>query len=142
MEIQIKYFTDKIDKIQKIDKGDWIDLRAAAAMTLRAGETALIPLGVAMKLPAGYEAHVAPRSSTLKNWGIMQTNSLGIIDESYCGDNDQWMFPVIAIRNTAINVNDRICQFRIVEKQPEVTFTEVEHLLDESRGGFGSTGAQ
>lgn len=141
MVIQIKYFTDKIDKIVKIEKGDWIDLRAAAAFKLTKGETALIPLGVAMKLPAGYEAHIAPRSSTFKKWGIIQTNSIGIIDESYCGDSDQWLLPIMAMRDTEIQVNDRICQFRIVEKQPEVQFEEVEKLLDEDRGGFGSTGS-
>lgn len=138
--IKIKYFTDEIDKIQKIDKGDWIDLRAAETVELKAGEFKLIPLGVAMKLPEEYEAHLAPRSSTFKNWGIIQTNSIGVVDESYCGDNDQWLFPAYALRDTIINVNDRICQFRIMEKQPSIEFEEVEFLSDEDRGGFGSTG--
>ena len=139
-EIKIKYFTEEIDKIQKIEKGDWIDMRAAKKVVLEKGDFALIPLGVAMQLPEGYEAHVVPRSSTYKNFGIIQTNHQGVIDESYCGDNDQWFFPAYALRNTTINVNDRICQFRIVEKQPEITFTEVEHLGNEDRGGHGSTG--
>jgi dUTP pyrophosphatase len=141
MEIKIKYFANNIDKVEKIDKGDWIDLRAAQNVSLKAGEFKLIPLGVGMKLPEGYEAYLAPRSSTFKKWGIIQTNSIGIIDESYCGDEDQWMMPVFAIRDTEIKVNDRICQFRISKKQPEVSFTEVKELLDETRGGFGSTGA-
>ena len=108
--ITIKYFTDKIEKLTYIDgKSDWIDLRAAEDVALKAGEFKLIPLGVAMKLPQGYEAHVVPRSSTFKNFGIIQTNHCGIIDESYCGDNDQWYFPAYALRDTEIHVNDRIC---------------------------------
>ena len=139
--ITIKYFTDKIEKLTYIDgKSDWIDLRAAEDVALKAGEFKLIPLGVAMKLPQGYEAHVVPRSSTFKNFGIIQTNHCGIIDESYCGDNDQWYFPAYALRDTEIHVNDRICQFRIVENQPRLTFTKVEHLDGPDRGGFGSTG--
>lgn len=140
MIIQIKYFDKEIDKITKIDKGDWIDLRAAKTVELQAGEFALIPLGVGMILPEGYEAHVVPRSSTYKNFGVIQTNSMGVIDNSYCGENDQWHFPAYALRQTTIHKNDRICQFRIQKKQPEVTFEEVEHLKQESRGGFGSTG--
>lgn len=137
--IQIKYFTD-IDKIAAIDKGDWIDLRSAETISMKQGEFRLIPLGVAMKLPEGYEAHVVPRSSTYKNFGIIQTNSTGIIDNSYCGDNDQWLFPAYALRDTIINKNDRICQFRIVEKMKPVTFVEVDKLEGEDRGGIGSTG--
>lgn len=138
--IKIKYFTDKIDKINKIDKGDWIDLRAAETVELKAGEFKLIPLGIAMQLPEGYEAHVVPRSSTYKNFGIIQTNHQAVIDESYCGDNDQWWYPALAQRDTVINVNDRICQFRIMEKQPPITFVEVDTLGNEDRGGIGSTG--
>ena len=123
--ITIKYFTDKIEKLTYIDgKSDWIDLRAAEDVALKAGEFKLIPLGVAMKLPQGYEAHVVPRSSTFKNFGIIQTNHCGIIDESYCGDNDQWYFPAYALRDTEIHVNDRICQFRIMEHQPTIQFEE------------------
>ena len=140
--IKIKYFTDEIDKINKIDKGDWIDLRAAETVELKAGEFKLIPLGIAMQLPEGYEAHVVPRSSTYKNFGIIQTNHQAVIDESYCGDNDQWWYPALAQRDTVINVNDRICQFRIMEKQPPITFEEVEVLGNDDRGGIGSTGVK
>lgn len=140
MEIKIKYFTDKIEKVAPISKGDWIDLRAADTFELKAGEFKLIPLGVAMQLPVGYEAHVAPRSSTFKNFGIIQTNSIGIVDNSYCGDNDQWFMPVIAMRDTVININDRICQFRIIENQPHIEFNTVEKLENPNRGGHGSTG--
>ena len=121
--IQIKYFTDKIEKLTYIDgKSDWIDLRAAKDMELKAGEYAMIPLGVAMKLPEGYEAHIVPRSSTYKNYGLIQTNQMGVVDESYCGDNDQWHMPVYALRDTVIHVNDRVCQFRIMEHQPKIVF--------------------
>ena len=140
MDIKIKYFTEEIEKIAPISKGDWIDLRAAQKVELKAGEFRLIPLGVAMQLPAGYEAHVCPRSSTFKNFGVIQTNSMGIIDNSYCGDNDQWFFPAFALRDTVIKENDRICQFRILENQPKLVFTRVEHLESPDRGGFGSTG--
>lgn len=138
--IRIKYFSDKIDKIQEIDKGDWIDLRAAETVKLKAGEFKLIPLGVAMELPYGHEAHIVPRSSTYKNFGIIQTNHQAVIDESYCGDNDQWFYPAYALRDTVININDRICQFRIMEKQPSIVFDEVKCLNNEDRGGIGSTG--
>lgn len=138
--IRIKYFSDKIDKIQEIDKGDWIDLRSAETIELKAGEFKLIPLGVAMELPYGHEAHIVPRSSTYKNFGIIQTNHQAVIDESYCGDNDQWFYPAYALRDTIININDRICQFRIMEKQPNIVFDEVKSLNNEDRGGIGSTG--
>lgn len=142
MEIYIKYFSEDIEKIEKIAKGDWIDLRSAEDVELKAGQFRLIRLGVGMILPEGYEAHVAPRSSTFKNFGIIQTNSTGIIDNSYCGDKDEWRMPAYALRDTEIHKNDRICQFRIVEKQPEFQFVPVEHLKEDSRGGFGSTGKQ
>ena len=143
MEIKIKYFTDKIDKLCYIDgKSDWVDLRAAETVELKAGEFKLIPLGIAMKLPIGYEAHVVPRSSTFKNFGIIQTNSQGVIDESYCGPNDQWFFPAYALRDTTININDRICQFRIVEHQPNIEFTEDSLANNTDRGGHGSTGVK
>ena len=141
--ISIKYFTDKIEKLRYIDgKSDWIDLRAAEEVTLKQGECKLIPLGVAMKLPEGYEAHVVHRSSTFKNFGVLQVNSMGIIDESYSGDNDQWFWPALAVRDTVIHINDRICQFRIMENQPKIDFQEVDHLEGPDRGGFGSTGKQ
>ena len=141
MEIKIKYFTDKIDKLCYIDgKSDWIDLRASETVELKAGEFKLIPLGVAMQLPAGYEAHVVPRSSTFKNFGVIQTNSQGVIDESYSGPNDQWFFPAYALRDTVINTNDRICQFRIIEHQPKIEFCESNLENNSDRGGHGSTG--
>ena len=141
MDIKIKYFKDEIDKLCYVDgKSDWIDLRASESVELKAGEFKLIPLGVAMQLPDGYEAHVVPRSSTFKNFGIIQTNSMGVIDETYSGPNDQWFFPAYAIRDTKINVNDRICQFRIIEHQPKLEFIldTLQHNAD--RGGHGSTG--
>lgn len=138
--IEIKYFDDEIEKIKKIDKGDWIDLRSAEEVELKAGEFKLISLGIGMKLPNGYEAHIAPRSSTFKTWGILQTNSVAVIDNSYCGENDIWKYPVYATKDVTIHKNDRICQFRIVKKQPSIEFIEVEHLEENSRGGFGSTG--
>lgn len=139
--INIKYLTDSIDKLTYIDgKSDWIDLRAAKTVDMEQMEFKLIPLGIAMQLPAGYEAHVIPRSSTFKNFGIIQANSMGLIDESYCGDNDQWYFPAIALRKTTIRTNDRICQFRIMKHQPQIEFREVDNLNNESRGGIGSTG--
>ena len=139
--IQIKYLSDKIEKLRYIDgKSEWIDLRAAEDVTLKAGEFRLIPLGVAMQLPKGYEAHIVPRSSTFKNFGILQTNHCGIVDESYCGDNDQWFFPALAMRDTVIHCNDRICQFRIMAHQPKIEFQAVETLGNADRGGIGSTG--
>lgn len=139
-KIKIKYFDNEIDKIEKISKGDWIDLRSAETIHLKKGEFHLIPLGVGMKLPDGYEANIVPRSSTYKNFKVLQTNCFAVIDNSYSGDSDQWMMPVIAMEDTTINKNDRICQFRINEIQPEIEFEVVEHLDDVSRGGFGSTG--
>lgn len=140
--IQIKYFDTEIDKIAPREGGDWIDLRAAETVRLEAGEFRLIRLGVGMILPPGYEAHVIPRSSTFIQYGIIQTNHMGLIDESYCGDEDEWKLPVYALRDTVIQKNDRICQFRIAKKQPRICFEEVGKLREKSRGGFGSTGAQ
>lgn len=141
MEVKIKYFSD-IEKIKEFKYGDWIDLRAAEDVELKAGGFKIIKLGVGMKLPYGWEAHVAPRSSTYKNFGIICANSFGIIDNSYCGDEDEWGFPAIALRDTVIHKNDRICQFRVVEKQPSIDFVEVEHLDKVSRGGFGTSGVK
>ena len=140
LPLRIKYFDKNIEKLKKTEKGDWIDLRSAIDISLKKGDFALIPLGVGMVLPDGYEAHIVPRSSTFKNWKIIQTNSVGIIDNSYSGENDQWMMPVYAVEDTKIKKNDRICQFRILEKMPALEIQEVEHLNDGSRGGFGSTG--
>ncbi len=141
--IRIRYFSDEVERLRYIDgKSDWIDLRASERVELKAGEFKLIPLGVAMQLPKGYEGHLVPRSSTFKNYGILQTNSCGIIDCSYCGDEDMWRMPVYATRDTVIEKNDRICQFRIVKNQPQIAFEECEVLDNVSRGGFGSTGKQ
>jgi len=141
--IRIKYHSDAIDKLTYIaGKSDWIDLRAAEEVELKAGEFKLISLGIGMQLPAGYEAVVVPRSSTFKNFGIIQTNHMGVIDETYCGDNDVWKFPAYAMRDTVIHVNDRICQFRIQKHQPQITFEEVDVLGNADRGGIGSTGKQ
>ena len=142
-KIRIKYFCKDLEKLAYIDgKSDWIDLRAAEDVEMKAGEFRLIPLGIAMELPKGYEAHVIPRSSTFKNFGILQTNSMGLIDESYCGDNDQWFMPAYAVRDTVIHKNDRICQFRIMKHQPALEFEETLLLGHEDRGGNGSTGRQ
>lgn len=138
--IKIKYFDKDIDKIKKINKGDWVDLRSAETINLKKGEFRLIPLGVGMKLPDGYEANIVPRSSTYKNFKVLQTNSFAVIDNSYSGDSDEWKLPVIAMEDTVINKNDRICQFRINKIQLEIEFEEVEHLDEVSRGGIGSTG--
>ena len=139
-KIDIKYFDKNIIPIEQKKNSDWIDLRSAVNIDLLRGEYALIPLGVGMKLPKGYEAHIVPRSSTFKNYGIIQTNHCGIIDESYCGDNDQWFYPIYALKDCHIRINDRICQFRIVKKQPNIKFNIVDKLLLKNRGGFGSTG--
>ena len=135
-KILIRYISDKIEKLRPIgNKSDWIDLRSAEDVVLQKGEYRLIRLGVAMQLPDGYEAHLVPRSSTFKNFGIIQTNHQGVVDNSYCGDNDEWCMPVYAVRDTCIHLNDRI-----IKKQPELVFEETEHLPGKDRGGFGSTG--
>lgn len=137
--IKIKYHTD-ILPLGTFEKGDWIDLRAAEDVEMNAGESRKISLGVSMKLPEGYEAHIVPRSSTFDKWGIIQANHMGVIDNSYSGENDIWKFSAIAMRDTRIYKNDRICQFRIEKKQPKVVFDTVEHMEDPDRGGFGSSG--
>ena len=139
MEIRVKYHSD-ITPLEVIDKGDWIDLRVAEDIELKDGEFKLIPLGVSMQLPEGYEALVIPRSSTYKTWGVLQTNHVGLIDNSYCGDNDIWYFPALATRDVVIPKNTRICQFRVQKKMNNCTFTTVEHLGNADRGGIGSTG--
>lgn len=154
LEIKIKYHAD-IEHIKKIEQGDWIDLRAAEDVFIPFMKSEMISLGVSMQLPDGYEAHVLPRSSTFKNFGIIMTNGMGIIDNSYCGNDDIWKFPALCLERkqsrmrttdeywevgTLIRKGDRICQFRIVKKQPEIMFTEVDELTGKNRGGFGSTG--
>lgn len=155
LKIKIKYFNNARE-LEKISKGDWIDLYANKDMFIPEGSRAMIPLGVAMELPNGYEAHLVPRSSTFKTWGIIQTNHMGVIDHSYMGDNDQWHMPVYClmgkdeirevtgrmVKGTHISKNDKICQFRIMEIQPEIEFEKVEVLGNEDRNGFGSTGSK
>jgi dUTP pyrophosphatase len=138
--LKIKYFDKDITKLEKISKGDWIDLRSAVTIELEPNAHYLIPLGIGVKLPEGYEAIVAPRSSSFKNWGILQTNSPGVIDNSYSGEKDEWKMTVYATRKSIINKNDRIAHFRIQKIQPELELVEVDFLDDVSRGGFGSTG--
>lgn len=140
LEILVKYHDKDAGKIEKIPVGDWVDLRSAERVDMASGQFSIISLGVSMKLPEGYEAHVLPRSSTFKKWGILLVNGMGIIDESYCGNHDVWGFPALAMRDTTILKGDRICQFRIVKKMPEVMFTEVDDMKDPDRGGYGSTG--
>lgn len=134
------HYLRNITPLAQTAKGDWVDLRAGKDVDLKKGDVAIIPLGFAMRLPEGYEALVAPRSSTIKKFGIMVGNSIGIIDESYSGDDDEWGLVAYAIRDTHISMNDRICQFRIIEHQPTLTFHTVNTLGGPSRGGFGSTG--
>ncbi len=140
-KIKIRYHSQEIEKLRYIDgKSDWIDLRAAEEVSLKAGDFALINMGISVQLPRGYEMIIAARSSTFKNFGLIQTNAIGVVDESYCGDDDIIMMPVYATRDTQVHVNDRLCQFRILRHQPEIVFEEVDSLENESRGGFGSTG--
>lgn len=139
MNIKIKYHAP-IEKLSMIEQGDWCDLRAAETVEIKQFESRLFSLGVSMGLPEGYEAHIAPRSSTFSKWGVLLTNSVGVVDESYRGDNDVWKVNFYATRDTIINFNDRILQFRIIPKQPKLTFEEVEFLGSVDRGGFGSTG--
>ena len=150
MKIKIKYF-DNAKELNMIEKGNWCDLYANKDMFIPEGEKMMIPLGVAMQLPEGYEAHVVPRSSTFKTWGIIQTNHIGIIDNSYCGDNDQWFYPAYCLEpknfidnqyGTLIRKGDKIAQFRITEIQPKLEFEKVELLGNKDRGGFGSTGSK
>ena len=140
-EIKVRYYHDDMEELCYVaGKSDWIDLRAAEEVTLKAGEFCLIPLGVAIALPEGYEAHLVPRSSTFKNYGILQTNSMGVVDYSFRGDADQWHFPAYATRDVTIEKNARICQFRIMAHQPVIQFVKKDALGDTDRGGFGSTG--
>lgn len=149
MNIYIKRHNPKLIMPEQVPGSDYIDLRAAEDIWIPQGESALIDLGVSMDLPDGYEAQVIPRSSLFKNYGLIQTNSVGLIDQSYHGTNDRWKFPAFCLQGrdfidgrtgTMVHLNDRICQFRIVENQPKVTFREVDELNGVERGGFGSTG--
>lgn len=151
--IKIKYFytNDKhgerisVKEISQTSYGNWIDLRALIeneSYSYQTGEHIMIPLGVAMKLPDGYEAHIVPRSSTFKNYGLIMTNHMGVIDNSYSGNEDQWLFSAFAYRSGIIHHNDRICQFRIMKSQPSLLFLKTDYLEGDNRGGFGSTGVK
>lgn len=146
LTLDVKYIDEGEGLVKPLEyiggKSDWIDLRSAKTIYIPKGTFVMIPLGVAIKLPAGFEAYVVPRSSLFKNYKLIQTNSFGVIDNTYCGDNDQWMMPVYAMEETIVNFNDRLCQFRIVENQPQLAFRTVEHLDGADRGGFGSTGVE
>jgi len=142
LELKVKYHVLDLIKIEKIEKGDWIDLRSAYDYHIEQGDFRLIDLGVSVKVPSGYEMHILPRSSTFKIWGILQINSMGILDESFCGESDIVKMPIYATRESYIKKNDRVCQFRVVEKMPQILITEVEHMTDNPRGGFGSTGTK
>ena len=142
MQIKVKYLDDSIVKLEKITQGDWIDLRSAEDVIMKQFDFKLIHLGIAIQLPEGYEANIVPRSSTYKNFGIIQTNSFAVIDETYCGDNDWWKYPVVALKSTVIKKGDRICQFRINKKMPEVELIKVEILGNKDRNGLGSTGTK
>lgn len=139
MKIKVKYLKETVNKIEKIEQGDWVDLSCSEDITLKQGEWGYIHLGVAMELPEGYEALLLPRSSTFKRYGIIQTNGIGVIDESYNGDNDEWMMPVYATRDITIPAGERVCQFRLFKHQNELEFEEVSTLGNKNRGGFGST---
>lgn len=138
-KIKVKYLNKKC-VINWNDKGDWIDLRSADNLAFPKGSHGIIHLGVAIELPEGYEAIIAPRSSTYKRWGLIQTNGIGVIDHTYCGDNDEWGMPVYATRDVCIMEGDRVCQFRIQKVQPRFTIEEVRVLGNADRNGFGSTG--
>lgn len=151
MEVRIKYFDKELEKVNFIggEKSDWYDLRAREDVFVPLSKLTMIPLGVAMQLPEGYEAHVLPRSSTFKKWGIIMVNSMGVIDGSYCGDTDEWQFPALCldakdvvdgVQGTMVHKGDRICQFRLMENMEPVYFREVLMLGNVSRGGFGTTG--
>lgn len=150
MKLRIKYF-EGATRLQKIAKGNWIDVYANKDVFIKVGDRAMVPLGFALELPQGWEGHLAPRSSTFKTWGIIQTNSIGVVDDTYIGDNDQWHMPVFCLQGKHIEVEeqgtwirkgDKIGQFRIMEVMPEIEFEEVDTFGNSDRGGFGTTGVK
>ena len=150
MKIRIKYF-EGATKLKKITKGNWIDVYARKDVFVPLAERAMIPLGFALELPKGWEGHLAPRSSTFKTWGLIQTNSVGVVDDTYIGDNDEWNMPVYCLKGhdskdgvagTLVKCGDKIGQFRIMEVMPELEFEEVESFGNVDRGGFGTTGTK
>lgn len=138
--VKVKYHVDGLEPISQAHSGEWCDLRCAEDVELKKGDFKYIDLGVSIALPAGYEAILAPRSSTFKRYGIIQTNGIGVLDFLYRGNEDRWMMPVYATRDTVIHKNDRICQFRIQECQLPLNIISVDSMEDENRGGLGSTG--
>ena len=138
-KIKIMYHSKEIDKVGAAHEGEWVDLSNAKEINMKAGDFAIIPLGISMELPKGYEAIVAPRSSIFKKYGLIQTNGIGVIDYLYKGDKDEWGWAVYATRDVMVPVNTRVCQFRIQKQQPLLDFVEVDSLENSSRGGFGST---
>lgn len=140
LDIKIKYKAESVPRIETLSKGDWIDLACPYSLEYKKGDNVTVNFGVAMELPSGYEAHLAPRSSTFQHTGLILTNGVGVIDNSYNGDNDYWGAKFYAVRDGVITGGQRLCQFRLMENQPELTFTEVHHLGNEDRGGYGSTG--
>ena len=152
MKLRVKYL-DGAKKMEKITKGNWIDVYAYEDVFVPVGQRKMINLGFALELPQGWEGHLAPRSSTFKTWGIIQTNSVGVVDDTYIGDNDIWHMPVYCLqfkdyadrgigleKGTWIHKGDKIGQFRIMEVMPEIEFEEVESFGNADRGGFGTTG--
>lgn len=142
VELVVRYHNDNIKKFKKFSNGDWIDLCAAESVEMAQFDFKLISLGFAMELPLGYEANIVPRGSTFKNFGVIQANHFGVIDNEYCGDNDVWRFPAIALRDTVIEEGDRICQFRLNKIQPDVKVKFTTRLTGKNRGGFGHTGVK
>lgn len=139
IEIKVREITEGCMP-ETIEVGDWIDLKAAKTVTFVEGQYGIIPLGIAVELPEGYEAHIVPRSSTFIKTGLIMANSLGVIDNSYSGDDDEWGFPCYATASGGITKGQRIAQFRIVENQPKIKLVKVDSLGNDNRGGFGSTG--
>lgn len=142
MQIKIKYHDTELERCKVIEQGNWIDLRAAETVYMKKGEFKIINLGISIKIRSDYEAYIVPRSSTYKRYGVIQANGIGIIDSSYCGNNDILGFPCIALRDTVIKKNDRICQMRVQKAMGNVQLYETEIMTDENRGGFGSTGVR
>ncbi len=140
LELKVKYHDSELIKLEQVEGSDWIDLRSATDIEIEQFESKKISLGISIEIPIGFEAHIAPRSGTFDKYGIIMTNGLGIIDNKYKGNEDIWGMNVWAVRKTKINKNDRICQFRIIEKQPNLIFNEVDDMNNENRGGWGSTG--
>lgn len=141
IEAYIKYHDSELLPVEAQHKTEWFDARCAEDVTMNKGEYRLLSLGVTIKIPDGWEIIIAPRSSTYKQFGVILANSIGVIDNAYGNDEaDILRFPAIAMRDTHIRKNDRICQFRFQRVQPKVSLLEVNHIRGVARGGVGSTG--